>query len=300
MKRKSFSLTVVCVVHLLLAFSCKQNVKNDGNTINLDSLQVNVIHHQHNDTTQPACNLQISFVYPKLETDEKKQKCLQSLFIGKTFDEALSILTPQEALEIFSKQYINEFDNFREEEDHEEHEEHECHEDHEHFEETEFELNNPKFESEYHFYLTIKTQVVYNKNNFLSFTVERNIFEGGAHGSNSIYGYVVNLNTGKLINEDLFAGGNYSKNLSALMTQKLAKENGLSSPQDLENIGYINTSDITPNNNFTLNEKGITYYFNEYEIGAYFLGVTKVFIPYEELKIYISENSPISPVITGL
>ena len=287
MKRISFLLATTCIVCLSLS-SCRPKGQTNNNSLSFDTIRVNKVYHQKNDTTLPACELQISFVFPKTEEDEKKQKNLQALFIEKTLESSFSDLAPQEAANAFVSLYIKEFDNFIREDEAEEHEEHG------EFEEFKFE---PEEKSEYLYYLTLKDSIVYNKNNFLSFLVERRIYEGGAHGSNSVYGYVINLETGKLINEDSFAGINYSKNLSDLMAQKLAKENGLSDPQDLENIGYVNISEIAPNNNFTFDEKGITYYFNEYEIGAYFLGVTKIFIPYEELNVYISKDSPIFPIV---
>ena len=239
-------------------------------------------HFQNNDKANPACKLQIKFVYPNAGMDEKDLKNLQTLFIEKILNPSLSNQTPQKALDTFTSDYLAEFDRFAQYEDPDDSDETET---------------NPEDENEYLYYLTLEDQIVYNKNNFISFYVEKHIFEGGAHGSNSIYGYVVNLTTGNLVTEDSFAGINYSQNLSSLMAKKLATENGVSNPQELENIGYINISDIGPNNNFTLDEKGITYYFNEYEIGAYFLGVTKIFIPYEELIMYTTDNSLIHPII---
>ena len=285
MKRNRFLLIAICIVCLISGYSCKHIKQTDNNALGFDTLLVNKVYHQSNDESQPACNLQITFVYPKAEEEEKSSRNLQSLFIEKTFGESYSTLSPKEALKVFTSLYVNEFDNFIREDDPDNHDDLD-----------EFGIESEEM-GEYLYYLILKDSIVYNKNNFLSFLVEKHIYEGGAHGSSSLYGYVVNLGTGKPINEDSFAGINYSKNLSALMAQKLAEENGLSDPQELENIGYININDIAPNNNFTLNEKGITYYFNEYEIGAYFLGVTKIFIPYEELNLYISKENPISSII---
>lgn len=285
MKGKSFILISSCVIYLLFAFSCKQNVKNKGDILSFDTLQVSKVYHQKDDPAQPACNLQITFLYPESGTDEKILKTLQSLFIEKTLENSHSILTPQKALDAFASQYINEFNNFIKEDEADNRQN------------TENLGSELQEENEYLYYLILENQITYNKNNLLSFLVKKQVYEGGAHGSSSIHGYVINLETGNLINEDYFAGVNYSKNLSNLMTQKLARENGLSKPQDLENIGYINIADIAPNNNFTFDEKGITYYFNEYEIGAYFLGITSIFVPYEELNVYVANDSPIYPVI---
>ena len=243
-------------------------------------------HFQNNDKASPECKLEVKFVYPNVGLDEKNLKELQFLFIEKVLGSSFSNQTPQNALNVFTSDYVSEFNRFV------------WYKDAEDIDTTD-EKQNLEDGSEYLYYLTLENQIVYNKNNFISFCVKKSVYEGGAHDSNSIHGYVINLTTGELITEDFFAGTNYSPNLSSLMAKKLAVENGLSNPQELEEIGYINITDIAPNNNFTLDERGITYYFNEYEIGAYFLGITKIFIPYEELIMYIPGNSPIFQIIAS-
>ena len=298
MKRFGLPFMAICAFPLLLAFSCKPKTGNTSDTLSFDTIQVNTVHYQDNDKTKPACNLQITFIYPQSGIPENTLQTLQTLFIETMLGVPYTNLHPKEATDAFTRQYINDFNDFVEREAEIESEsefEHEHEHEFEHEFESEFEFE-PEEKSEYLYYLLLKNPVVYNENDLLSFTVEKSIFEGGAHGSKSIYGYVVDLQTGKLIDENTFAGNNYSKNLSILISQKLASANGLSSPDELENIGYVNATDIVPNNNFTLDKQGITYYFNEYEIGAYFLGVTQLFIPYEELNMYIQKESLIAPV----
>jgi hypothetical protein len=149
-------------------------------------------------------------------------------------------------------------------------------------------------ENSFLYELNLENEILYNQNNLISFVVKNVNYEGGAHGSNSIYGYVIDLKTGKFLTEEDFAGENYKKKLSTVIAQKIAASKGLSDVSQLESIGYNAIEDIAPNENFTIDDKGITYYFNEYEIAAYFVGSTKVFIPYEELKAYITDDNPIS------
>jgi len=149
-------------------------------------------------------------------------------------------------------------------------------------------------ENNFIYELNLEDEILYNRNNFISFIVRNTNYEGGMHGSYSVYGYVIDLNTGKFLTEEDFAGNNYKKNLSSVMVQKIAAAKGLDRVSELEDIGYNAIEDIIPNENFTIDDKGITYYFNECEIAAYFVGVTEVFISYEELKAYISIDSPIS------
>jgi hypothetical protein len=68
----------------------------------------------------------------------------------------------------------------------------------------------------------------------------------------------------------------------------------LENPADLENLGYYPIDEIVPNNNFTIDNNGITYYFNVNEIGDVMVGLSQVFIPYEEINIYMKKENPIA------
>ena len=48
-------------------------------------------------------------------------------------------------------------------------------------------------------------------------------------------------------------------------------------------------NEITPNGNFTVSEKGITYTFNQYEIGPYALGIIGITIPWDEIDNIIKK-----------
>lgn len=270
-------LRIFYILPLILAVSCRPNPPTTGSQLEFDTLRVNTTHYINDNKSMPACNLNIRFVYPVSGTTPEDLKPLQSLFIEKILHEQFSQLTPKEAIDAYRLQYLSEFKQLDPQET------------------SELEVDE---KNGFTYYMDISNRIVYNRNNFISIEVERENYEGGAHGSKSIHGYVVDLNSGELLNEDSFAGTNYNKNVSELMLRILARNNNLSDPEELLNIGYTNVSDLVPNGNFTLNEKGITYYFNELEIGGYFLGVTSLFIPYEELTIYIQKESPISE-ITG-
>ena len=52
--------------------------------------------------------------------------------------------------------------------------------------------------------------------------------------------------------------------------------------------------EIFPNGNFLIDDNGITYTFNEYEIAAYVVGATNVHLPYEEIQYLLKKESPIA------
>jgi hypothetical protein len=265
----------------LLFITCERKISSIDNNVSFDSIQINETYHLFNDTAKPACNLQILFAFPNTSSDEQSLKTLQTIFTEKMYGNFFSALTPQKATNDYTTQYIETFEQYENSVTKEDSIEGEGEDEY-------------KDETGFSYYTRLKNTVLFNKNGFISFTVNSLVYEGGAHSSQSIYGYVINLQTGQLLQEEDFAGINFNRNVAKLLAQKIAENNGLEDPVDLENIGYNSVEDIVPNNNFTIDEKGITYYFNENEIAGTMLGLIPVFIPYEEINIYMKKEGPIS------
>ena len=273
----TFALSVSVFVSLL-SVSCTKKMKPSDNEVVFDTIQENRTQSIDYKKSKLNCNLHIAFTYPVACKKTSQLGDLHKLFIEKVFSPQYISFSPQEAVKNFSEQYIRDFqsvefnDFFDKEED-------------------DYMLED---ENNFIYELNLEDEVLYNRNNLISFVVKNINYEGGAHGSNSIYGYVIDLDTGKFLTEEDFAGKKYQKNVSSILIQKIVAAKGLSDASELENIGYNAIENIVPNGNFTIDDKGITYYFNEYEIAAYFVGITEVFISYEELKAYITNDNPIS------
>jgi len=276
----AYILTVFVFV-LSVSTSCTKKTKSNDDKTVFDTIQVNKTQSIDYKKSKLNCNLHIAFTYPVECNKTSSLSDLQKIFVENFFPQPnqFADLTPKNATDSFSAQYIRNFqsvkvENFFKKED-----------------DDDYILED---ENNFMYELSLENEILFNTNRFISFVVKNINYEGGAHGSNTIHGYVINLETGKLLTEDDFAGNNYKKNLSSLIVQKIAAAKGLDSIPQLEDIGYNSIEDIAPNGNFTIDDKGITYYYNEYDIAAYFVGTTVVFIPYEELKAYISDDSPIS------
>jgi len=276
-KKSMIGFIGLMMMSFILCASCHKKKQTTEDAISFDTIRVNEIQPWENsDSTTPInCRLNIAFIYPSSYKDTSLLHKLQSEFIERTFSMKYAGLSPQQAVDSFKMQYLTDFQG-------------------EKFSEEDYNLED---ESGYQYHLDLKDTVTYNGNNLISFLVETENFEGGAHGSHSAFGYVINLNTGDYVTEDSFFGAEYKKNLSEIIINKIAEANKVSDPKQLEDIGYNSISDILPNGNFTIDEKGITYYFNEYEIAAYFIGITKVFIPYDELKVFITDDSPLAALV---
>ena len=275
----TFVLTVSVFLSVLNT-SCIKKSKSSDNDVVFDTIQVNKTESIDYKKSKLNCSLHVALIYPSSCKKISLLSDLQKLFIENIFPHQYANLSPQDALDNFSEQYIRDFKSIKGED----------------FFEEDYILED---ENTFLYELFLENEILYNSNNLISFVVKNNNYEGGAHGSNNIYGYVIDLKTGKILNEEDFAGLNYKKNLASVITKKIATAKGLNNVSQLENIGYFAVEDIIPNGNFTINGKGITYYFNELEIAAYYVGTTEVFIPYEELKAFITNDNPIS-LLAGL
>jgi hypothetical protein len=142
-------------------------------------------------------------------------------------------------------------------------------------------------------YVKNSTEVIFNKGNLLSYRFLNDFFVGGAHGGYNVNYLVYSLETGdRLYEKDIFIDG-YQDELAKIIVDKIAADNNT---REIESLGYYNAKEIRPNNNFYVDETGITYSYNQYEIAPYSVGLTVVSLPFGTIRHLLRENSPVSPL----
>lgn len=113
-------------------------------------------------------------------------------------------------------------------------------------------------------------------NDMISYTRYISGYSGGVHGMDALSCITFDLKTGELVSgDDLFIENHQDRLVKAL------RKNLMSSVNEPE---MIIEKEIFPSENFYLTEKGITYIYQRYEIGPYYLGIIKVTIPWKEIK----------------
>ena len=149
----------------------------------------------------------------------------------------------------------------------------------------------------YSYYLSGNTAINFNKGDILSCIFYTEFFYGGTHGGHLHKYLVFDLKTGLLLKEaDIFKEG-YKNELNLIILNKIAEQNEVKTAEELVELGFFGAVELNSNDNFLLNENGITYLYNEYEIAPYVMGATTVFIPYKELKNILKEQSPVTKFI---
>jgi len=266
-----------CLAGLLIG--CNTSLKqNSDNIIQFDSLLVTQTYHFFEVDTNPQCSIQLNFVYPVYFADKDILRLIQQQFVSGFWGEEYDSLMPEEAAEKYVDNFIR---NYKEEEKN-------------------FQLDMENHETEldeswYSIEETLTNQIVYNRNDIISFTVYKEGYYGGAHGFHNYDNRVIDLKTGLRITEDDIFTGDYQDDLAKIIVDAIALSNNVEIAE-LENIGFFNVGEIYPNRNFFADEKGLTYTYNEYEIAAYVVGPVSVHIPYDNIRHLLRRTSPIAAI----
>ena len=283
---------LLSLVSLLFFISCNprggSGVFRVDNDVVFDTISLTARHHLDGDTANPYCNIGIEFIYP-VRSNKTDLNMLQQYFIRNTFGAPYDTLAPADAVQAYTRNYIENYTvdarTYRESSD-------EIRElntlipginvsDSEHFTEDFF----------YSYYENLSDSIVYNQYGVLAFQVKQSNNKGGAASYDSYRNYVLNLSTGKQVTEnDIFNAG-YDTALQRLIITFLLEQSNVKSVEELEDLGFFGVNEIVPNRNFLLNDKGIIYTYNKGEYSAYQLDAPQVFIPYEAIFSLLRENS---------
>ncbi|GHU58952.1 hypothetical protein FACS189411_15170 [Bacteroidia bacterium] len=246
------------------------------NNIQFDSIQVEKTYYLLEDKNNPNCDFQLKYVYPVAFGNEEVLKAVQKQFLRSYFGDEYENFTPQEAVNLYTEQYIEDYKSLETDYKAEKEHEHEV---------------DPGAWYSYVEYTV--NEIKFNKSNLLSYAISYENYTGGAHGSHTYINYNIDLATGELLTEsEIFIDG-FQDEMAQILVDKLVEQNDVKSPEELESIGFFSIDEIYPNDNFSIDETGITYFFNEYEIAAYVVGTTHIHLSYDDIKHLIRPGSPI-------
>lgn len=136
--------------------------------------------------------------------------------------------------------------------------------------------------------------VTFCDKNLISYTIKNDKLIDEAHPLTEIQGFVMDLNRSiKIQEEDLF-DDNSLPIVHDMILKKLEAQNHVNGMDELEQIGFFDLSEMALFKNFYLNNEGITYVYNPYEIGSYALGTIEVLLTFEDLRNLINPESPLT------
>jgi hypothetical protein len=285
MNRLKHSPLLFLLTIIAFATSCSQkNGSAELNPIVFDSISVDRSYHLFDLKENPACNLKLKFIFPQKYADADILQKIQKAFVNQYFGEEFANLSPQKAIQTYEEEYIKNYKILEPD----------------YLSEVErAKKNNHSAGAWFNYYETSFNEILFNKQGIISTTVFFENYTGGAHGAHAQKNHVIDLSTGSAVTEEMIFTDNYQDALTQLIIATIAKDKKAKDIHELENMGYFSIDEIYPNGNFWVNDKGITYTYNEYEIAAYVVGRTHVFIPYSELTLILKPESPISSLINN-
>ncbi|MDR1161445.1 MAG: DUF3298 and DUF4163 domain-containing protein [Tannerellaceae bacterium] len=271
--------TIVLVSALL--GSCRTDKKTTTeNNIQFDSVTVDTTYHILEQPDNPACNLQIKFIYPTGFGDKDVLSQIRKHFVVSYFGDIYEELTPEQAVDEYVNIYLEDYKSLEDD-----------------FKEEKEKSKDAPVDAWFSYYEASYDEITFNKANLLCYSVTFENYTGGAHGSQTQTNVVLNLQTGEIVKEkDIFIE-DFQDALALLLVDKIARQNEVENVKELESIGFFSADEIYPNGNFLVDEEGITYYFNEFEIAAYVVGITRVKLLYSDIKPLLRKDSPLSALI---
>lgn len=140
--------------------------------------------------------------------------------------------------------------------------------------------------------LSLSNRITYSDDHII--TIQKDLYTysaGAAHGLHGVGNYSLDRKSKDVISEgDLFIDG-YGPELNKVLQRALIKSLGRKTAQEVEKEDGIYVADLSSNDNFRLDAKGMTYTYNPYEIAPYAMGVIEFFIPYEEVRHLLRPQS---------
>lgn len=137
----------------------------------------------------------------------------------------------------------------------------------------------------------LSMDVLYNENSLLTLRIDKYGYTGGAHGVNISRFRVFNLLKNQAVDlSDIFVQ-DFEEELNALLDKKLRKLNGIGADENLKESGFL-VDTVHYNDNFYVNNDGIGFFYNVYEIASYATGPTELFCTFYDLKKILRADHP--------
>lgn len=142
----------------------------------------------------------------------------------------------------------------------------------------------------YEYRYSIKTEIRTERRNVDTYVINTSYYEGGAHGIEQTKVINFNAKTGSVMRlKDIFVPG-YEKRLNDILFDALKEKTGAGSIIELQDKGYLCTTEMFAPENFIMKDKSIIFIYNVYEIAPYASGKTELDIPYSDIEGIIKKE----------
>ncbi|WP_231459970.1 DUF3298 and DUF4163 domain-containing protein [Pedobacter sp. Leaf132] len=129
--------------------------------------------------------------------------------------------------------------------------------------------------------------ISYNDNHFVVIDFLADAYTGGAHGNYGSTMFCFDVkNKKQMVLSDIVKID--SNTLQKIVEKNMRKNYNIKTGEQLNSVLFDNF--IKPNKNFYFNANGLAFMYNPYEVASYAQGQIVVFIPYSDLKGYLTPS----------
>ena len=120
---------------------------------------------------------------------------------------------------------------------------------------------------------------------YVNYIVDQYEYMGGAHGMYGTFPLVFDLNNGQVVSWNEFAPGLSTEKMTELITaHRLDDLKDTIGEEDIDDNDIFFHETIAPSDSFSVDAKGLTFYYQPYDIAPYVFGIITIPVPWEELK----------------
>lgn len=134
--------------------------------------------------------------------------------------------------------------------------------------------------------------ILYQSPALVSVEFATDFYFGGAHPQYAATFTSFNATTGAAVKlEDVLVAG-YRPRLTRIAESVFRAQAGIKPGMTLRDAGYIFFKDdrFALNDNFWFGPKGVTFFYNTYEIAPYSMGTTELLLPYRTIREFIKAD----------
>lgn len=278
-----YKLYILYIVNVILLIIC---IITGCNSTTYDNQSIPNIHIEEtitliDDTCSPYCDFSIDYNYLNEKDDsiaELINRTIQHELLGYQY----TSLSPETALDSFKNEYAR---NYREETG------------------KLYQTDKAKASSVYEFpnwYNRTYSLVTFIEEGYKGIiNVSANFFVdmGGAHPNQ--WGKWMNFdsNSGKLLTKEDVFPSSVQKDIEQILVNHLMQmqaelypDEDLNTLEDLQQKGFLQSTNMYIPDNFLLSKEAVLFLFNRYDIAPYSAGEIVIKVPYEEIKVYLNEQ----------
>ncbi len=272
------SLLFFAILTSLLAFGCNNKTSRpEENSVSFDTVSVDTVCRLNPDQQQPVCHLHICLARPVEAHGEVNIPAIEAFIVNMVKQGAFASaadLRLEKLIPLYTDNYIEQYRK----------------------EGNDLLANYTEQPQEAYKWLSFEERVegkpLFNQFDFLSYQIVTGTYTGGAHEETMTKVSVLDLKTlFPLTLLDLF-DLDVLPMVNEIIQQQLVKDYGCKTIEELGNY-FLDPATIVATENFFIDQRGIIWMYDPYEIAPFAMGTIRVSVPWTDVRSLLLPDSPV-------